>query len=79
MTIKNSLKHIVLFILLLFSQTECYSNPFPSMKDSLKRIKFQTKSIIIQNTSPENVFTYMDKIRNTGAHMENQPLVLKLA
>ena len=76
MTIKNSLKHIVLFILLLFSQIECYSNPYPSMKDSLKRIKFQTKSSIIQNTSPENVFAYMDKIGNTGAHMEKRSMAM---
>jgi hypothetical protein len=74
MTIQNILKYSVYFILFLFPQIKSYS--YPSMKDSIKRIKFQSKCIIIQNTSPEKVFAYMDEIGNTGAHMEKRSMAM---
>lgn len=49
---------------------------FSSKNDSLKKIKFQSKSIRIKNTSADSVFAYMDKIGNTGAHMEKRSMAM---
>ena len=56
-------------------QAYCY-NIYNSKNELVKRIKFQSKSIIIKNASPEKVFTYMDQIGNTGAHMEKKSVAM---
>ncbi len=58
MSLKNNLKFATLFVLFLSFSINGYCNIYSSKKDSLKRIKFQSKSIIIQNASPEQVFAY---------------------
>lgn len=64
----------ILSLVFLFEVS--YGNPFCLKRDSLKRIKYKEKNIVIKNASPEQVFAYMDEIGNTGAHMEKRSMAM---
>ncbi len=61
---------LILFSLYSFTQSEIL------ISDSLKKIKFQSKSILLKNTTPENVFIYIDQMGNTGAHMKKRSMAM---
>ena len=73
---KVNLKYATLLCLILVFPLGSYSNKKFFTKDSLKRIKFQSKSILIKNISTERVFAYMDNIGNTGEHMTKKSMAM---
>ncbi len=45
-------------------------------KDSLRRVKYKEKIVIMKNTNVADVFNYMDRIGNTGDHMTKKSMAM---